>query len=266
MRYGRSNDVQSTMHPSRTSPFWIRYVSRRARLSLFVALRPSTKMKAASMRSLENHKEIAVFLVREGHCESREEAMAILEALQEDESLADYVLDWTQSSAKQLDEFLRISGNDHHEHDNENESVDEERETPVEEANEDDDDEIHIGPGECALCERFMKLTRHHLIPKATWGKIESSKHRFQVLMESLEIEQPCSFRSLVRAHVIDICRPCHSHIHRTYDHWTLATTYNTLDRLVDDPAIRRFAKWAHQQRVPNAVVVRSNRRIKKAK
>ena len=33
------------------------------------------------------------------------------------------------------------------------------------EANDGDEE---VGPGECAMCEREMPMTRHHLIPKTT--------------------------------------------------------------------------------------------------
>eukprot|EP00548_Thalassiothrix_antarctica_P011923 CAMPEP_0194162536 /NCGR_PEP_ID=MMETSP0152-20130528/79549_1 /TAXON_ID=1049557 /ORGANISM="Thalassiothrix antarctica, Strain L6-D1" /LENGTH=209 /DNA_ID=CAMNT_0038872441 /DNA_START=36 /DNA_END=669 /DNA_ORIENTATION=+ len=36
----------------------------------------------------------------------------------------------------------------------------------------DDDDDEMIGEGECELCEREIKLTRHHLIPRSTWKRM----------------------------------------------------------------------------------------------
>ena len=36
----------------------------------------------------------------------------------------------------------------------------------------DDDDGDYIGEGECELCERTVKLTRHHLVPKSTWPRM----------------------------------------------------------------------------------------------
>ena len=38
-----------------------------------------------------------------------------------------------------------------------------------------DDDGGYIGEGECELCEREIKLTRHHLIPKTTWSKFKNA-------------------------------------------------------------------------------------------
>ena len=35
------------------------------------------------------------------------------------------------------------------------------------------DDGDYVGEGECQLCERAVKLTRHHLIPKTTWPRIK---------------------------------------------------------------------------------------------
>ena len=30
-----------------------------------------------------------------------------------------------------------------------------------------------VQDGECELCERYIKLTRHHLIPRVTWKKMK---------------------------------------------------------------------------------------------
>ena len=46
--------------------------------------------------------------------------------------------------------------------------------------NDEDDDDAdatadgeYIGEGECELCERHLKLTRHHLVPKSTWPRMK---------------------------------------------------------------------------------------------
>jgi hypothetical protein len=253
---------------------------------------------------------VARQLVEEGYCACHDEALAILETLHgndddrdgppllqsaADESttrLARY-FGWTNAAL--VDEFSRslaraLQSPNNNSVNNDNvevgESDDESSKSQEkivldssrEDDDEQDDEEECLGPGECVLCERYMKLTRHHLIPKATWTRLES-KSRLKNLEQSfahLNIADndhaAKTVRQTFRAQVIDICRPCHSHIHKTYDHWTLATCYNTLDRLVDDPAIARFAKWASQQRTAavsnggKGPMVRSKRRLKKLK
>lgn len=41
------------------------------------------------------------------------------------------------------------------------------------EGDDDESDGDYVGEGECQLCERAVKLTRHHLIPKTTWPRIK---------------------------------------------------------------------------------------------
>ncbi|KAG2432502.1 hypothetical protein HXX76_008847 [Chlamydomonas incerta] len=65
-----------------------------------------------------------------------------------------------------------------------------------------DGEEDQDGPiGGCVMCGRQMPLTFHHLIPRDVHAKYKR---------RALTAEQ------LNRG--IDVCRPCHSAIHRTYD------------------------------------------------
>lgn len=50
----------------------------------------------------------------------------------------------------------------------------------------DDDDGDFIGEGECELCERSIKLTRHHLIPKTTWTRMKKRFWNAAPVIESL--------------------------------------------------------------------------------
>lgn len=141
----------------------------------------------------------------------------------------------------------------------------------------DDDDNDYIGEGECELCERHVKLTRHHLIPRSTWPRLEA--RLLQAIMEGRAVDIGCAGlehlwtteevsknninanaatwdRATQRQWVRDnlqrvclICRQCHSAVHRTHDNMTLALSYNTVEKLLDDPAIYKFAKWASTQR-----------------
>jgi hypothetical protein len=154
-----------------------------------------------------------------------------------------------------------------------------------------DSDEFN-GPGDCELCGRNnIHLTRHHLIPKCTWRRTEpmilalwmdsferkNSTDEFHELhhlipeMDALAASVPACqtargwqaapgkriIRDVLSRQTIDICRPCHDHIHRTHDNRTLALQYNTLDKLLKDPCIAKYAQWAHHQKLKNASLAR---------
>jgi hypothetical protein len=140
-----------------------------------------------------------------------------------------------------------------------------------------DDDGEFIGEGECELCEREIKLTRHHLIPKSTHPRMkkklwhaasaiesyhsETNLEKQMVLREKLQktlgisniedlpatISHPSIRNYLFQ--ISSICRPCHSAIHRIHSEWELATEYNTTERLLECDEVRKFAKWANKQR-----------------
>jgi hypothetical protein len=147
----------------------------------------------------------------------------------------------------------------------------------IENGDDDDDDDSIIGPGLCVFCERGMKLTRHHLIPKSTWRRLEAKlvtmataassnqvwdnedgrlSHLVPQIRDTAALLQSpnCKIntgtvRHVLRQQTVDLCRPCHSQVHRLHDNMTLAREYNTADRLLADPSIFKFAKWASQQR-----------------
>ena len=56
----------------------------------------------------------------------------------------------------------------------------------VEDFDDENDDGDMIGEGECELCEREVKLTRHHLIPKSTWPRMKKRLWNSAPLIESL--------------------------------------------------------------------------------
>mmetsp|Transcript_5568 Transcript_5568/g.7325 ORF Transcript_5568/g.7325 Transcript_5568/m.7325 type:complete len:286 (+) Transcript_5568:107-964(+) len=143
----------------------------------------------------------------------------------------------------------------------------------------DDDDDSYIREGECELCERFILISKHHLIPKSTWPKVKTRLQNsiFALQQQNNNNEE----RALVilgdgLAHFVDffldrhpqrdrnelssslrffmhqtcnVCRPCHSAVHKTHDNMVLALEYNTLGKLVADNDILKFAKWASKQR-----------------
>lgn len=64
-------------------------------------------------------------------------------------------------------------------------------------------------------------LTEHHLVPREEGGQPE---------------------------HKTPMCKPCHGHVHATYDNRTLANALNTLDALRRDPAIQKFVRFIRKQ------------------
>lgn len=166
-------------------------------------------------------------------------------------------------------------------------NIDESNEDSTTHANQDDEDEASyqdsdddgefIGEGECELCERTIKLTRHHLIPKSTWPRIKKRLFHAASQIESYHSETDSVKQSNLRdklqksigirnpkdlpvtishasiriylSNVSFLCRPCHSAVHRIHDEWQLATDFNTIELLLGSDEVRKFAKWANKQR-----------------
>jgi hypothetical protein len=87
---------------------------------------------------------------------------------------------------------------------------------------------------QCALCERAIeRLTVHHLIPRQRDGQ-----------------DGP----------TIDVCPACHRQIHILYDNARLERELNCLERLRDEPEMRRFLRWVRRQDPHKRVKVRRSR------
>lgn len=139
-----------------------------------------------------------------------------------------------------------------------------------------EDDGIVLFDGECELCDRYIQLTKHHLIPKSTWPRMEP---RFMHAAEALEqgdsekamlimgpglvyllkdLEDATAADKSRQQHAIrqllyrtcDICRPCHSAVHKTHENMELALSHSTIDLILEDTQIANFCKWASKQRV----------------
>lgn len=154
----------------------------------------------------------------------------------------------------------------------------------------DDDDETDIiGEGECEVCERYMKLTHHHLIPKSTWPRVSiklataitrsrkmsvgvgGSAHtscavgtfvgeEFAHLLPSQPMDDAGQIKSYIKTALratCCVCRPCHDAIHKRHDNMTLALNFNTLEKLLSDERILAFGRWAHKQRTGKYTVRR---------
>eukprot|EP00804_Cyclotella_cryptica_P028703 CCRYP_008212-RA/>CCRYP_008212-RA protein AED:0.40 eAED:0.40 QI:0/-1/0/1/-1/1/1/0/254 len=140
-----------------------------------------------------------------------------------------------------------------------------------------DDDGQLIGEGECELCERTIKLTRHHLIPKSTWPRMKKKLWNAASAIESFSSEGDLDKQNFLRenlqkslgmgnitdlpstishasirnylSRVCFVCRQCHSAVHSIHPEWELATEFNTIERLLECQEVRKFAKWANKQR-----------------
>lgn len=89
-----------------------------------------------------------------------------------------------------------------------------------------------VDDGSCLICEREMHLTRHHLIPRELHQQIAKKKGYTQEFLKK----------------TISICRMCHSTVHRFYTNRELANTYNTLEILMSEEKMIKYAKWASTQ------------------
>lgn len=144
----------------------------------------------------------------------------------------------------------------------------------------DGDDGDFVGDGECQLCEREVKLTRHHLIPKTTWPRIKKRLRNASSTIETyhslddesshekkeftrVKLEKTLGMSDIsdipttithdsVRTYLFKVCllcRQCHSAVHRIHTEMELATEYNTVDKLFADDEVLKFGKWASKQR-----------------
>lgn len=265
----------TSQDPRRVEVMWVWVLfSDLGRVPAHFSVIPSSNMANTALEVL------ATALVEEGMCASPEEARLLVG------SIVDADSQLTEEAVQDIAEYMELNpvetealttnvGQRQREIKSDDSSVSS-SETDMDEeglshGNDEDDEEECIGPGECVLCERYMKLSKHHLIPKATWNKLEykiGSMESLSHMAEELE-RTSASYKQTLNAYTINVCGPCHRHIHKTHDHWTLATTYNTLDRLLDDPAIYKFAQWANRQRSGNngtQIITRGRRCLKKVK
>jgi hypothetical protein len=87
----------------------------------------------------------------------------------------------------------------------------------------------------CELCGRDVKLTFHHLIPRAV--------HKRTRFVERHGKEE-------LRSSGLWICRLCHSGIHTIIpDEKVLAESYCTRDLLLGHEGIVRHIRWARKQK-----------------
>lgn len=86
----------------------------------------------------------------------------------------------------------------------------------------------------CELCGREVKLTAHHLLPKAM-----HRRKRFIALHGKQEM----------RTRKLMICRLCHNGLHDLLSEKELAESYNTKDLLLAHEGVRRHVEWVKKQK-----------------
>lgn len=89
--------------------------------------------------------------------------------------------------------------------------------------------------GVCELCQRQSALTAHHLIPR----KLHRRKH-FKKHFEKSRLQA-----------TIQICRQCHSGLHKLYDEMHLGKSLNSIEKLLHDPQVKKHISWVARQRTP---------------
>ncbi|DBA85189.1 TPA: hypothetical protein ACH3X2_005901 [Trebouxia sp. C0005] len=93
--------------------------------------------------------------------------------------------------------------------------------------------EDQVPPGTCALCERLMPLTWHHLYPKEMQKKF---------LKRGLMTEED-------KNSGIRICRQCHNAIHRLFDNELLAKKLHSVESLMQEESIQKWVAYASKQK-----------------
>ena len=91
---------------------------------------------------------------------------------------------------------------------------------------------------ECQLCKRDMaQLTVHHLIPRQTVRRKQAGV-----------------------GPTIDICSACHRQVHSFYSNLQLARELNTVEKLQNEPKMRKFLGWISKQSPQKKIKVHRRR------
>ncbi len=86
----------------------------------------------------------------------------------------------------------------------------------------------------CALCSRQRPTTFHHLIPRKC--------HTNKWFKKNFDTDD-------MRSRGIDVCRPCHSFIHKQFSEKELGREFNTLEKLLAHETISTYIVWARKQK-----------------
>lgn len=89
----------------------------------------------------------------------------------------------------------------------------------------------------CALCERELTLTKHHLLPREFGGDNDD---------------------------IVLICSDCHRQIHALYTNKELALRLSTLESLKQDETFSKFLKFIKKQSPTKKMKVSKSSRVKR--
>jgi len=98
---------------------------------------------------------------------------------------------------------------------------------------------------QCKLCDREVKTTEHHLIPKT-----KHANKKIKKLYTSEQLHE-----------TVSICRECHKTIHACIDEKTLALEYNSVEKLLEHEEIAKFVKWIQKHPDVSKVKVKKTNR-----
>ena len=85
----------------------------------------------------------------------------------------------------------------------------------------------------CALCNRQLPLTFHHLIPRST--------HKKKRIIKKFSIEE--------RQRGIWVCRSCHAVLHKFCTNIELAEQFNNIAKILSHPPLKKYVHWAKKQK-----------------
>ena len=88
----------------------------------------------------------------------------------------------------------------------------------------------------CSLCGSAHLITFHHLIPKSCHGNKWFKKNFTKIEM---------------RERGIDVCRKCHSFIHKQFSEKYLGRELNTIEKLKNNEVIAKYVQWATKGKRP---------------
>ncbi|KAJ5073351.1 hypothetical protein M0811_08759 [Anaeramoeba ignava] len=85
--------------------------------------------------------------------------------------------------------------------------------------------------GQCELCGTTTeKITIHHLIPKLIIKRMKRRKKKVVPIFAK-------------------ICRKCHSTLHDTFDHKTLATRFSSIEEIRNCEELKSYLEWKSKRK-----------------
>lgn len=109
-------------------------------------------------------------------------------------------------------------------------------------SDESDDEALEVDITACQMCDRSMPLTFHHLFPKKIHKRLQERTHKGHSESKGIPKDE-------LRTCGIMICRPCHSSLHRAYDHEHLAKHLNSLETILADEKMQSWIIYAEKQK-----------------